>query len=85
MGSMNFTASDFRSRQSRILDLADSGERVIIRRREKAYAIVPVTEGMESVTPELQAKIDAARKEYAEGKSVRVRSHEELDSYLASL
>ena len=38
-----------------------------------------------TITPELQAKIDKARKEYKEGKTTTVRTHEELDAFLESL
>ena len=38
-----------------------------------------------TITPELQAKIDKARKEYKEGKTTTVRTLEELDAFLESL
>lgn len=38
-----------------------------------------------TATPEMLAKIDAARKEYRDGKAIEVASHDELDEYLASL
>jgi hypothetical protein len=38
-----------------------------------------------TATLELLAKIDAARKEYRDGKVIEVASHDELDEYLASL
>lgn len=38
-----------------------------------------------TITPELQAKIDKAKKEYKEGKTITCRTHEELDAFLESL
>lgn len=37
------------------------------------------------ITPELQKKIDAARKEYREGKTISCKNHEELQAFLDSL
>lgn len=85
MGSISFTTRDFHSQQSRIFDLADRGETVIIRRYKKSYAIVPVEDETKRVTSELQTKIDMARKELVDGKAATAYSHKELDDYLNSL
>ncbi len=37
------------------------------------------------ITPELQAKIDQARKEYREGRCITLRTHEDIDAYFNSL
>lgn len=65
-----------------MFNLADQGEKVVVRRYKKAYAIIPIKDDELMVTPELQAKIDKTRQEYAEGKAICVRSHKELDEYL---
>lgn len=49
------------------------------------FTIVPVEDDDLTITPELQAKIDKARKECKEGKTTTVRTHEELDAFLESL
>ena len=42
-----------------MFDLADKGEKVIIRRsRKQAYTLVPVEDDDLTITPELQARID---------------------------
>ena len=79
------TIRDFRSNIATSFDRVDAGERVLVRRRNKVYTIVPVDDDDLTITPELQAKIDKARQELREGRTVRVCSHEELDALLESL
>lgn len=86
MAVVNFTSREFRSRQAHVFDLADKGERVIIRRNKKqAYTLVPVEEDDLIITPELQARIDRAREEIKAGNCVTVHGKEELKAYLESL
>ena len=86
MGVLNFTARDFRNRQAHLFDLADSGERVIIRRgNKKAYTLVPVEDEDITITPELQAKIDRARQSVREGKCTILKSHEEMNAFFNNL
>lgn len=79
------TVRDFRTNLSANFDRVDAGERILVRRRNRVYTIVPVEDDDLTITPELQAKIDKARKEYKEGKTTTVRTHEELDAFLESL
>lgn len=79
------TVRDFRTNLSANFDRVDAGERILVRRRNKLYTIVPVEDDDLTVTPELQAKIDKARQEYKEGKTITVRTHEELDAFFESL
>lgn len=79
------TIRDFRTNLFSNFDRVDAGERILIRRRNKIYTIVPVEENDLTITPELQAKIDKARQEYKEGKTTSVRTHEELDAFFESL
>lgn len=79
------TVRDFRTNLSANFDRVDAGERILIRRRNKVYTIVPVEENDLTITPELQAKIDKARQEYKEGKTTTIRTHEELDAFFESL
>ena len=79
------TIRDFRTNLFSNFDRVDAGERILIRRRNKIYTIVPVEENDLTITPELQAKIDKARQEYKEGKTTTVRTHEELDAFFESL
>ena len=58
MATVNFTTQEFTSRLDQVFDLADNGEKVIIRRgRRRAYRLIPFTEESSGITPELQAKI----------------------------
>lgn len=45
MAVMTFTSREFRNRQGHVFDLADKGNNIIIRRRNRqAYRLVPVEE-----------------------------------------
>lgn len=79
------TVRDFRTNLAANFDRVDAGERILVRRRNRVYTIVPVEDDDLTITPELQAKIDKARKEYKEGKTTTVRTHEQLDAFLESL
>lgn len=69
-----------------MFDLADKGEKVIIRRsRKQAYTLVPVEDDDLTITPELQARIDKARAEIKAGNCITVHGKEELNAYLESL
>ena len=83
MAVLNFTSREFRSQQAHVFDLADKGEKIVIRRRHKqAYTLVPIKDDDLAITPELQARIDKAREEIKAGKCITVRGKEELDAYL---
>lgn len=47
---------DFRADMAANFDRVDAGERVLVRRRNRLYAIVPVADEDLSITPGLQAK-----------------------------
>lgn len=79
------TVRDFRTNLAANFDRVDAGERILVRRRNRVYTIVPVEDDDLTITPELQAKIEKARQEYKEGKTTTVRTHEELDAFLESL
>jgi hypothetical protein len=86
MAVLNFTSREFRSQQAHVFDLADKGEKVIIRRsRKQAYTLVPVEDDDLTITPELQARIDKARVEIKAGNCITVHGKEELNAYLESL
>ncbi len=86
MAVLNFTSREFRSQQAHVFDLADKGDKVIIRRSKKqAYTLVPVEDDDLTITPELQARIDKARAEIKAGHGITVHGREELDAYLESL
>ena len=86
MAVLNFTSREFRSQQAHVFDLADQGEKIVIRRNKKqAYTLVPIDDDETTITSELQAKIDKARAEIKAGNCITVRGKEELETYLNSL
>ena len=86
MATVNFTTQEFTSRSDQAFDLADKGEKVIIRRgRRRAYRLIPFTEESSGITPELQAKIDSAREEYRSRETLHFESKEEMHAWLDAL
>ena len=66
-------------------DRVDAGEHVFIRRKNQLYTIVPVSEDDLTITPELAAKIEKARQEYREGKTISLKTREDVERYFASM
>lgn len=79
------TVSDYRKNLSSAFDRASRGETVLIRRRNQIFTLTNIGEEDLELTPELKKKIEAARKEYREGKTVSCKNHEELQAFLDSL
>ncbi len=79
-------ATEFRSKMGAYLDRSRSGEELLVKRGDCLFAIVPIREeGTFVPSPELNAAIEEARKEYREGKYVVCRTDEEIDALLESL
>ena len=86
MAVLNFTSREFRSKLALVFDLADQGEKIIIRRSKKqAYTLVPIEDDDLIITPELQERIEKARAEIKAGNCVTLKSHADLDAYFDSL
>ena len=68
------SVKDFRNRMANSFNRVDAGEQVYIRRRNQLYAIVPIEESAPSITPHLASKIEKARKEHREGKTLKFES-----------
>lgn len=84
MELLSFT--DFRKSMANSFDRVDAGEKVFVSRgSKKMYAIIPVTDDDLMVSPSLEAKIAKARQEYSEGKTVVLKSHDDIDKYFDSL
>ena len=66
-------------------DRVDAGEHVFIRRKNQLYTIVPVSEDDLTITAELAAKIEKARQEYREGKTISLKTREDVDRYFESM
>ena len=81
----HLTVRDFRSQMATSFDKVDAGEQVFIRRKNQLYTIVPVKEEELSITPELAAKIEKARQQFHDGKTISLSSHEDIDRYFESM
>jgi len=68
------TMRDFRSNLATSFDRVDSGERIYIRRNRKLYTLVSVEDDDLTITPALAAKIEQARQEHREGKTLKFES-----------
>ncbi|WP_297072351.1 hypothetical protein [uncultured Duncaniella sp.] len=79
------SVSNFRNNMAASLNRVDNGESILIRRNKQLYAIIPVSEDELTVTPELQEKINEARKAYRNHECIECSTHEELDEFFNSL
>ena len=80
------TIRDFRKNMATSLNRVDAGEHVFIRRRKQIYTIVPVKDNDQTtVSPELLAKMEKARKEFREGKTISLKTHADVDNYFKSM
>ncbi|MBD5300222.1 MAG: hypothetical protein K2K65_01715 [Duncaniella sp.] len=76
---------DYRNNLAASFDKAANGEPVLIRRKNQLYVLTSVGRDDLMITPELQKRIDEARKSYTEGKCVSCRTKDELEAFLDSL
>lgn len=76
---------DFRNNLASFFNMADKGESVFIRRNQRVYTLVPVTDEDIAITPALAAKISKARKEYNDGQTVGFDSAAEAAAWMDSL
>jgi hypothetical protein len=67
------------------LDRVDAGEQVFIRRKNQLYTIIPVHDDELTITPELATKIEKARQEFRDGKTISLKSHEDVDRYFEEM
>ncbi|MCD7721411.1 MAG: hypothetical protein LUI09_04185 [Prevotellaceae bacterium] len=79
------TVTQFRCNMAKSFDRSDAGEKVVIRRGNKRYAIVPLAEEVQDVSPELHREIQIARQEHKEGKFIRCSTDEELHAFIYGL
>lgn len=83
MSILQITSREFRERQKAFFDLADKGEKVIIKRGKKqAYVLTPINDDDLYFTPEMLSKIDKAVQEASEGETFAMNPGESLDEFL---
>ena len=76
---------DYRNNLAAYFEKADEGTPVLIRRKNKLYALTSIGKEDLMITPELQKRIDEAREAFRIGNVVSVKSKEDLHSFLSSL
>jgi PHD/YefM family antitoxin component YafN of YafNO toxin-antitoxin module len=86
MAVLEVTSRQFRDKQKFFFDLADAGRQIVIRRRRKqAYVLTPVEDDDFVLTPELLEKLEKARQQARDGKSVVCKTYEDSVKFLESL
>ena len=86
MAIIETTSRQFRERQKDFFDMADKGEKVVIRRgRKQTYVLTPVSEDDLYFSPEMIQRIKDAQQEIKEGKCTVIKNKEELDAFLENL
>lgn len=85
MSVLQISTREFRNRQAAILDMADKGENIVIRRGNKAYTITPINDEDLYFTPEVLARIDESVRQAKEGRTHTFSDIDELDKYIDSL
>ena len=76
---------DYRNNLAASFARADQGERVLIRRKNQIYALVSVGKEDLMITPDLQKRIDKARQDFKEGKTLHFDNAESLHRWMDEL
>jgi hypothetical protein len=80
------TSRQFRERQKDFFDMADKGQKVVIKRGSKqAYVLTPVSTDDLYFTSEMIARIKESQQQIKDGESVIIKTKEELNSFFDSL
>jgi len=86
MAIIQTTSRQFRDKQKDYFELADKGEKVIIRRGKKqAYLLTPIDDDDIYFTPAMLEKINKSIKQVKEGKVTKIETEEELTQFLDNL
>jgi len=80
------TSRQFRERQKDFFDMADKGQKIVIKRGSKqAYVLTPVSPDDLYFTSEMIQRIRESQQEIKEGKSVTIKTKEDLDKFFEGL
>ena len=80
------TSRQFREHQKDFFDMADNGQKIVIKRGSKqAYVLTPVSTDDLYFTSEMIARIKESQQEIRDGKSIVVKTKEELNNFFDSL
>lgn len=69
-----YNLSTFRNNMAAVLDQVDAGANVLIKRKQRTYAIVAVDNDDMQPSAQLQAKIAQAREEHKNGQTLKFDS-----------
>lgn len=76
---------DYRNNLAASFARADNGEKVLIRRKNRIYALMSVGNEDLMLTPELQKRIDKARQDFREGKTLHFDNAEAAIKWMDEL
>ena len=80
------TSRQFRERQKDFFDMADNGQKIVIKRGSKqAYVLTPVSTDDLYFSSEMVARIKASQQEIKEGKSIVLKTKKDLDEFFEKL
>ncbi len=86
MEVLEVTSREFREKQKAYFELADKGQRVIIKRgRKQSYILTPIASDDIRISPAMELKILRAMQASKDGRTRKVHSKEELHALLESL
>ncbi|KUK58046.1 MAG: hypothetical protein XD81_1280 [Bacteroidetes bacterium 38_7] len=78
MAIVQVTSREFRDKQASLFDLADKGERIIIRRgKKRAYLLTPIENDDLFFTDKMLSKIDASLEQVKKGEIIEFESVED--------
>lgn len=76
---------DYRNNLAASFARADKGEQVLIRRKNRIYALTSVGNEDLMLTPEMQKRIDKARQNFREGKTLHFENAESAHKWMDEL
>lgn len=76
---------DYRNNLAASFDRVDRGDQVLIRRKNNLYALVSVGKENLMITPEMQQRIDKARQDFIEGKTLHFEDAKSLRQWMDEL
>ena len=86
MSVIEITSREFRNKQKTYLELADKGEKIIIRRgRSQSYLITPVQSEDIIISSEMEQKIEKALQQVESGEIMKIKGLAQLNVYLENL
>lgn len=86
MAIIETASRQFREKQKDFFDLADIGEKIVIKSGKKqAYVLTPLDNDDLYFTPDMINRIKESEQQIKEGKGTIIKTKEELDSYFENL